>query len=144
MAAIPAPLTPEDRAGGWWWELSMRQAEVSRTICFGDPRRARAFFESLVSDNVGVGRPQQVSMVFASQLRRPTKHPYVGRIFSAGTEVSIDFRYKHSRVKQFLKEGRALRIETSSTSPMTSTSSPASSTCRSWWPRPVRSTVVCL
>ena len=25
---------------------------------------------------------------------------------------SIDFRYKHSRVKQYLKEGRALRIET--------------------------------
>jgi hypothetical protein len=90
----------------------MRQVEVSRTIVFEDPRRARAFFESLVTDNVGVGRPQQVSMVFARQLRRPTKHPYVGRIFSPGTEVSIDFRYKHSRVKQYLKEGRALRIET--------------------------------
>ena len=24
----------------------------------------------------------------------------------------MDFRYKHSRVKQYLKEGRALRIET--------------------------------
>src|SRR5207244_8444944 len=57
-------------------------------------------------------RPEAVSMVFARQLRRPTQHPYVGRIFSAGTEVHIDFRYKHSRVKQYLKEGRALRIET--------------------------------
>jgi hypothetical protein len=112
MATIPAPLTPEDRAAGYWWELSMRQVEVSRTLVFDDPRRARAFFESLVADNVGVGRPQQVSLVFARQLRRPTKHPYAGRIFSAGTEVSIDFRYKHSRVKQYLKEGRALRIET--------------------------------
>jgi hypothetical protein len=26
--------------------------------------------------------------------------------------VKMDFRYKHSRVKQYLKEGRALRIET--------------------------------
>ncbi len=51
-------------------------------------------------------------MVFARPLRRPTKHPYVERIFSPGTEVSIDFRFRHSRVKQYLKEGRALRIET--------------------------------
>ena len=112
MLVIPTPLTAADRAGGWWWELSMRQVEVSRTLVFDDPRRARAFFESLVADNVGVGRPQQVSMVFARPLRRPTKHPYVERIFSPGTEVSIDFRFKHSRVKQYLKEGRALRIET--------------------------------
>jgi hypothetical protein len=75
------------------------------------PRRARGFFESLVADNVGDGRPHQVSMVFARPLRRPTKHPYVSRIFSPGTEVSIDFRFKHSRVKKYLK-GRALRIET--------------------------------
>jgi hypothetical protein len=33
-------------------------------------------------------------------------------VFTPGTEVKIDFRYKHSRVKQYLKEGRALRIET--------------------------------
>ncbi len=112
MATIPTPLTPADRAAGWWWELSMRQVEVSRTIVFDDPRRARGFFESLVTDNVGIGRPDQVSMVFARRLRRPTKHPYGQRIFSPGTEVSIDFRYKHSRVKQYLKEGRALRIET--------------------------------
>jgi hypothetical protein len=109
---IPTPFTPADRVAGYWWELSMRQVEVSKTLVFDDPRRARAFFEALVTDNVGIGRPESVSMVFARRLRRPTKLPYVGRIFSVGTEVHIDFRYKHSRVKQYLKEGRALRIET--------------------------------
>jgi len=64
-----------------------------------------------VQDNVGIGRPEEVSLVFARHLRRPTRHPYQTRIFSAGTEVRIDFRYKHSRVKQYLKDGRALRIE---------------------------------
>jgi hypothetical protein len=58
-------------------ELSMRQVEVSRTLVFDDPRRARSFFEALVTDNVGIGRPEEVSMVFARQLRRPTKHPYM-------------------------------------------------------------------
>jgi hypothetical protein len=108
---IPAPLSAEDRAAGYWWELSMRQVEVSRTLVFDDPRRARSFFEALVQDNVGVGRPEEVSLVFARRLRRPTHHPYQTRIFSTGTEIRIDFRYKHSRVKQYLKDGRALRIE---------------------------------
>jgi hypothetical protein len=109
---IPTPFTQADRVEGYWWELSMRQVEVSPTIVFDDPRRARGFFEALVADNIDIGRPDEVSMVFARQLRRPTKHPYRGRVFTPGTDVHIDFSYKHSRVKQYLKEGRALRIET--------------------------------
>ena len=109
---IPAPFTPADRAAGYWWELSMRQVEVSETLVFDDPRRARSFFEALVADNVGIGRPESVSMVFARQVRTTTKEPFVGRIFCPGTEVHMDFAYKHSRVKQYLKEGRALRTET--------------------------------
>ena len=112
IGIIPTPFTEVDRAAGYWWELSMRQVEVSRTLVFDEPRRARVFFESLVADNVGIGRPSEVAMIFARQLRRPTKHPYRARVFSPGTEVKMDFSYKHSRVKQYLKEGRALRIET--------------------------------
>lgn len=111
ISRIPTPFTVEDRAAGYWWELSMRQVEVSRTLVFDDPRRARRFFEALVQDNIDIGRPEQVAMVFARQLRRPTRHPYQSRIFSPGTDVKIDFRYKHSRIKQYLKDGRALRIE---------------------------------
>ena len=44
---IPTPLTTVDRRAGYWWELSMRQVEVSRTLVFDDPRRARGFFEAL-------------------------------------------------------------------------------------------------
>lgn len=111
-ACIPTPFTDTYKAAGYWWEVSMRQVEVSRTLVFDDPRRAKAFFESLVTDNIAIGRPERVAMVFARPLRRPTKHPYRERVFAAGTEVHMDFSYKHSRVKQYLKEGRALRIET--------------------------------
>jgi hypothetical protein len=112
MAVIPTPLTEADRAAGYWWDLSMRQVEVSRTLVFDDPRRARGFFESLVADNIGIGRPHQVAAVFARQVRTTTKEPFRTRVFGPGTEVKLEFSYKHSRVKQYLKEGRALRIET--------------------------------
>jgi hypothetical protein len=112
ISTIPTPLTDSDRAAGYWWELSMRQVEVSRTIVFDDPRRARGFFEALVADNLGVGRPEQVAILFARQVRSTTKEPFRTRVFGPGTEVKMDFAYKHSRVKQYLKQGRALRIET--------------------------------
>jgi hypothetical protein len=112
ITTIPAPLTSEDRAVGYWWELSMRQVEVSRTLVFDAPRRARSFFEALVADNIGIGRPEEVAIVFARQVRKTTREPFGTRVFSTGTEVRIDFRYKHSRVKQYLKDRRALRVET--------------------------------
>ena len=110
---IPTPFTEADRAAGYFFELSMRQVEVSRTLVFDDPRRARGFFESLVQDNIGIGRPDQVDAVFAPHPRSPQHQgtlPHQGVL--PGTEVRIDFSYKHSRIKQYLKEGRALRIET--------------------------------
>ena len=75
-AVIPVPFTAADRAAGYWWELSMRQVEVSRTLVFDDPRRARGFFEALVTDNVGVGRPEQIAAVFAAQVRTPRASPH--------------------------------------------------------------------
>lgn len=111
IAVIPTPLAFSDR-GKYWWELSMRQVEVSRTVVFDDPRRARGFFQALISDNIGIGRPEQVCAVFARQVRSTTKSVFQTRIFTPGTEVKLDFSYRKSRVKQYLKEGRALRIET--------------------------------
>jgi hypothetical protein len=86
--------------------------EVSRTLVLDTPRRARAFFEALVADNIGIGRPTVVSILFARRVQRNTQSIFRTRVFTAGSQVRIDFAYKHCRVKLYLKEGRALRIET--------------------------------
>jgi hypothetical protein len=109
---IPCPFTRADRLAGYWWQLSMRQIEVSRTLVLDTPRRARAFFEALVADNIGIGRPGVVSILFARRVQRNTQSIFRTRVFTEGTQVRIDFTYKHCRVKLYLKESRALRIET--------------------------------
>ena len=115
---LPLPLTDADRDAGYWWELSMRQIETSRTIVFDAPRHARAFFEALVVDNLDIGRPDQVEVIFAGHPRRwgrppKTEPTYKTRIDTRDTiGVTVNADYKHSRVKQYLKDGRALRIET--------------------------------
>jgi hypothetical protein len=114
---LPMPLTDHDEAAGYWWELSMRQVEVSRTIVFDAPRRARGFFEALIADNLDVGRPANVEIIFGRRIRRDTAgvfktaidRPVLGPDTGG---VVLNIFYKHSRVKQYLKDGRAMRIET--------------------------------
>jgi hypothetical protein len=59
LARLPLPLNQTDQAAGYWWELSMRQIEVARTMVFDAPRNGRAFFEALVADNLDLGGPSK-------------------------------------------------------------------------------------
>jgi len=113
---LPMPFSHADQRAGYWWELSMRQIEVSRTIVFDAPRRARGFFEALIADNLDIGRPANVEIIFNRHIQRNTPvfrttidRPVIGPD-SGGVIVNVF--YKHSRVKQYLKDGRAMRIET--------------------------------
>src|SRR5580658_5536952 len=109
---LPMPFSHADQRAGYWQELSMRQVEMSRTIVFDAPRRARAFFEATVADNIDVGRPDEVKVIFGRQIRCTTKGEFATKVVTRGTDVTVNAFYKHSRIKEYLKEGRALRIET--------------------------------
>jgi hypothetical protein len=113
-----------DRADGYWWELSMRQIEVSRTMVFDAPRHARSFFEALVVDNLDIGRPESVELIFSGRRpglgggrggrpNPPKSGGYKTKIVTRETTlVTLNAFYKNSRIKQYLKDGRALRVET--------------------------------
>jgi len=111
-ARLPLPLTDTDRAAGYWWDISMRQVEVSRTIVFDAPRHGRAFFEALISDNLDLGRPSSVEVIFGRKITSRTPGTFTTRVLTHGVDVTVNAYYKHSRIKQYLKEGRALRVET--------------------------------
>lgn len=117
MARLPLPFGAAERDAGYWWELSMRQIEVSRTLVFDAPRRARTFFDALVTDNLGLGRPDEISYIFDRRIRSDTDTGFATKVVTRGVEVTVNLFYKHSRIKQYLKEGRALRIETVVNSP---------------------------
>jgi hypothetical protein len=122
LRVIPTPLPKTDRAAGYWWELSMRQVEVSRTLVFDAPRRARALFEAVVRDNLDLGRPHEVELIFTGRpvrMGRPPKQPetFKTKVVTDGVDVTVNVFYKHSRIKQYLKDGRAWRIETVVNSP---------------------------
>jgi hypothetical protein len=84
----------------------MRQVETSRTIVFDAPRHARSFFEALVADNLELGRPE---IIFGRHRGRKAGGVFKTAIDRHTHGVTINVFYKHSRVKQYLKCGRALR-----------------------------------
>ena len=120
---LPTPLTGADEAAGYWWEFSMRQIETSRTIVFDAPRHARSFFEALVADNLDLGRPEVVELIFSGRpgarhgRKPPVPETFKTKVVTRGVDVTVNAFYKHSRCKQYLKDGRALRIETVVNSP---------------------------
>jgi hypothetical protein len=110
---LPLPFGDAEHDAGYWWETSMRQIEVSRTLVFDAPRHARGFFEALIADNLDIGRPHNVEIIFSRKIRRDTQGVFrtaIDRRDNGGVLVNIF--YKHSRIKQYLKDGRAMRIET--------------------------------
>lgn len=121
MDRLPLPLDDYDRTFGYWWELSMRQIETSRTIVFDAPRHARTFVEALIADNLTIGRPDTLEVIFGRFIRRGkkrrTQEVFNTKVVTAGDAVTLNTFYKHSRIKQYLKDGRALRIETVVNSP---------------------------
>jgi hypothetical protein len=70
----------------------------------GLPRHARGFFEALVSDNLDIGRPELIELVFKRGQPRGRKAKWDSKtkIVSYGAEVSVNAFYKHSRIKQYL------------------------------------------
>jgi hypothetical protein len=80
---------------------------------FTQPRHARGFFEALVADNLDIGRPEQVELIFGRRTRGAIPPAaFKTKVVTRGVDVTVNAFYKHSRIKQYLNDGRALRIET--------------------------------
>ena len=79
---------------------------------FDRPAAGRAWFERTLPDQLTLGRPDQVAIVFARRVSRQTPGRFHTKIFNKGVEPAIQVHYRASKVKQYFKEGRALRTET--------------------------------
>ena len=117
LARLPHPFTPADRHAGYRYDISVLQAEFSLTQMLDRPLSGRVFFEEVIRDNIDLGRPDRVSVIFDRRImhhraRRPTPGRFRTRIFTEGVSPSLHVEYKTTRVKQYHKEGRALRTET--------------------------------
>jgi len=109
---LPSPFSAEDVRAGYVYEFAFRQIEISHTDVFDQPAAGRAWFEGIIRDHLDIGRPDQVVLLFDRRLTKRTHTRWRTRILYQGVDPILTCYYKSSRLKQYFKEGRALRTET--------------------------------
>ena len=113
LRRLPHPFAPAHRAAGYRYQLSILQAEFALTQVLDRPLTGRCFFEEVIRENLDIGRPDQMQLIFNRRVTRRTPgrlpHPRLDRGRRARRSTS---QYKKSKVKQYHKEGQALRTET--------------------------------
>ena len=116
LAILPHPFTRADRAAGYRYDISILQAEFSLTQVLDKPVSGRIFFEQVIRDNLDLGRPDRISLIFGRSIYRGRKNRTPGtfatRVVTGGVTPSLHVLYKHTQIKQYHKHGRALRTET--------------------------------
>jgi hypothetical protein len=116
LAILPHPFTPADREAGYRYDISILQAEFSLTQVLDRPVSGRVFFEHVIRNNLDAGRPDRIGLVFNRRLMttgpRPTPGRFRTRVITEGVTPSLYIDYKHTAVKQYHKQERALRTET--------------------------------
>jgi len=121
LPSLPSPLIPADHRAGFTWSFSVRQLEIADTAVFDRPAAGRAWFEAAIRDHLDLGRPDRVRIVFARHIltrgKNRTPGSFATQVITPGTRPRIEIRYKTSGAKAYLKEGRALRVETTINNP---------------------------
>jgi hypothetical protein len=112
LRRLPHPFTAADRRAGYRYDLSILQAEFSLTQVVDQPLCGRMFFEEVIREHLDLGRPDQVQLIFNRRVHRRTPGRFRTRVLTEGVIPSLHVDYKHSRIKQYFKLGRALRTET--------------------------------
>jgi DNA-binding transcriptional ArsR family regulator len=117
LTVLPHPFTGKDRAAGYRYQLSNLQSEYALTQVLDEPVNGRIFFEQVIRENLDLGRPEQVQLIFHRRVTRRTGGRFRTRVITEGVSPSLYIDYKDNRTKQYHKDGgdsigRAIRTET--------------------------------
>ena len=109
---LPHPFSRKEQSQGYRHAISVLQAEFALTQVWDHPQRGREFFESVIAENIDMGRPEHISVLFKRRVMKSTPGRFRTRVLRHGAIPSLHLDYKRTRIKQYFKEGRALRTET--------------------------------
>ncbi len=117
LARLPHPFSAADRAAGYCYDVSTLQAEFSLTQILDRPLSGRIFFEEVIRENLDLGRPDKVQLIFERRISKRTPGRFRTRVLTDGVTPSLHVSYKSTDIKQYHKEGRGLRSETTINNP---------------------------
>jgi hypothetical protein len=75
LRRLPHPFTVADRLAGYRYDVSILQAEFSLTQVLDRPLCGRVFFEEVIRENLDIGRPDQVQLIFDGSIPEKWRLP---------------------------------------------------------------------
>jgi hypothetical protein len=89
LARWPHPLSDRDRKAGYRYDVSILQAEFSLTQVLDRPLTGRIFFEEVSRENLDLGRPDQVQLIFGRRVTRQTPGRFRTRVLTEGGNAVV-------------------------------------------------------
>ena len=103
LRLLPHPFSGKDRHAGYRYDVSILQAEFSLTQVLDQPVTGRVFFEEVIRENLDIGRPKQVQLIFNRRVTRRTPGRFRTRVITDGVTPSLHVDYKNTTTKQYHK-----------------------------------------
>lgn len=89
QAQLPHPFTEPDQEAGYRYDLSILQSEFSLTQVLDRPLAGRALFEDIIRENLDMGRPDHVHLIFQRRITKRTPSRFRTRVLTEGVSPSL-------------------------------------------------------
>jgi len=112
LKIIPTPIDRLTRRARTRYEISMLQVEYALTQVWKKAQSGRQFFEQAIRENLDLGRPERVGLIFKKRITKRSKQKrFMTRVMQYGTIPVYHIYYKFNKLKQYFKEAISLRTE---------------------------------
>jgi hypothetical protein len=130
LRRLPHPFTAADQHAGYRDDISILQAEFSLTQGLDRPVHGRLFFEQVIRENLDLGRPDEVQLIFDRRITRRTPGRMRTRILTQGVTPSLHVPTRTPASSNITRSSAPCAPKPRSTTPTTSASANDSTTCR--------------
>jgi hypothetical protein len=97
LRLVPHPFTGADRKAGYRYDISILRAEFSTTQVLDRPVHGRLFFEQVIRENLDLGRPEQIELIFNRRIPRNSRARFRTRVVTHDVTPSLNVCYKNAR-----------------------------------------------
>lgn len=112
LKIIPTPIDGLPWGLGIKYFFSLLQVEYALTQVWKCAQNGRQFFEQVIRENLDLGRPEKVGLIFKKRITKRSKQKrFMTHLMQYGTIPVFHIYYLSNKLKQYFKEAVSLRNE---------------------------------